>query len=109
MNEPEKNILRASATSVAWSVDVISFLRGATSDSELDIHDAADALRMTLSVWIAGSASNDSLLHLSDSDALVASTAVLRMQERRLRMFIGEADGMAASDRGCVKSPPPLA
>ena len=62
MNEPEKNILRASATSVAWSVDVISFLRGATSDSELDIRDAADALRMTLSVWIAGSASNDSLL-----------------------------------------------
>ena len=46
----------------------------------------------------------NSLLHLSDSDALVASTAVLRMQERRLRMFIGEADGMAASDRGCVKT-----
>ena len=40
----------------------------------------------------------NSLLHLPDSDALVASTAVLRMQERRLRMFIGEADGMAASD-----------
>ena len=40
----------------------------------------------------------NSLLHLSDSDALVASTAVLRMQERRLRMFIGEAAGMAASD-----------
>ncbi|MEL6094518.1 hypothetical protein AAGG42_01285, partial [Stenotrophomonas maltophilia] len=47
----------------------------------------------------------NSLLHLPDSDALVASTAVLRMQERRLRMFIGEADGMAASDRGCVKTP----
>ena len=51
----------------------------------------------------------NSLLHLPDSDALVASTAVLRMQERRLRMFIGEADGMAASDRGCVKTPPSLA
>lgn len=59
MNESEDNILGAKATSIVWNTDVVSFLRGAASDRELDVHDAAEALRMTLRVWLADSASND--------------------------------------------------
>ena len=59
--EHEANILGANARSIAWSTDVIGFLRGAAGEPELGLHDLADALRMTLRVWLAGSASNHSI------------------------------------------------
>ena len=37
-------------------------------------------------------------MHLSDSGAVAASTAVLRLQKGGLRMVIAEAEGMVASD-----------
>ncbi len=57
-DQQERNVLGADARSIAWSADVIGFLRGATSEHELGIHDVADALRLTLRVWLAGPASN---------------------------------------------------
>ena len=46
---------------IVWSTDVVDFLRGAETDRELAIHNAADALRTMLRVWLAGPASNGPL------------------------------------------------
>ena len=59
MGEPEDVVFGDQTAAIMWSPDVVSFLRGAGTDRELDIRDAADALNMTLRVWIAGPASND--------------------------------------------------
>lgn len=59
MGEPEDVVFGDRATAIMWSPDIVSFMRGAGNDRELDIRDAADALSMTLRVWLAGSASND--------------------------------------------------
>lgn len=58
MGEPEDVVLGDRATAIMWSPDIVSFMRGASADRELDIRDAADALNMTLRVWLAGPASN---------------------------------------------------
>lgn len=59
MREPEDVVFGDQTTVIMWSPDIVSFLRGAGTDRELGIRDAADALSMTLRVWTAGSASND--------------------------------------------------
>lgn len=59
MGEPEDVVLGDQTTAIMWSPDIVRFLRGASTDSELDIWNAADALSMTLRVWLAGPASND--------------------------------------------------
>jgi hypothetical protein len=60
MSEPEDNVFGDRTTAIMWSPDVVSFLRGAVTDRELGIRDTADALRMTVRVWLAGHASNNS-------------------------------------------------
>lgn len=59
MGEPEDVVFGDQTTAIMWSRDIVSFLRGAGPDCELGIRDAADALSITLRVWLAGSASND--------------------------------------------------
>lgn len=59
MGEPEDVVFRDKTTAIMWSLDIVSFLRGAGTERELGIRDAADALHMTLRVWLAGPASND--------------------------------------------------
>lgn len=59
MGEPEDVVFGDRATAIMWSPDIVSFMRGASTDRELDIRDAADALNMTLRAWLAGPASND--------------------------------------------------
>lgn len=59
MGEPEDVVFGDQATATIWSPDIVSFMRGAGTDRELDIRDAADALSITLRVWLAGPASND--------------------------------------------------
>lgn len=58
MDELKDNNARDPYLSIAWSTDVVSFLRGPAADSESCIHDAANALRIALRVWLAGAASN---------------------------------------------------
>jgi hypothetical protein len=59
MGEPEDVVFGDRATAIMWSPDIVSFMRGASTDHELGIRNAADALSMTLRVWLAGPASND--------------------------------------------------
>jgi hypothetical protein len=59
MGEPEDLVFGDQTAAIMWSPDIVSFLRGASTDIELDIRNAADALSMTLRVWLAGPASND--------------------------------------------------
>jgi hypothetical protein len=59
MGELEDVVFGDQTTAIMWSPDIVSFLRGAGTDCELGIRDAADALSITLRVWLAGSASND--------------------------------------------------
>jgi hypothetical protein len=59
MDEQEEVVFGDRATAIMWSPDIVSFMRGAGTDRELDIRNAADALSMTLRVWLAGPASND--------------------------------------------------
>ena len=59
MGESEDVVFGDQTTAMMWNPDVVSFLRGARTDRELGIRDAADALNMTLRIWLAGSASND--------------------------------------------------
>ncbi len=59
MGEPEDLVFGYQTTAIMWSADIVSFLRGAGTDRELGIRDAADALSMALRVWLAGPASND--------------------------------------------------
>ena len=59
MGEPEDVVFGYQTTAIMWSPDIVSFLRGASNDRELGIRDAANALSMTLRVWLAGPASND--------------------------------------------------
>ena len=60
MSEFEDGSLRSRTTSIVWSQNVVTFLQEASMGRELDIYDAADALRMTLRVWLAGPAANGS-------------------------------------------------
>ena len=61
MSEPEDNVFGDRTTAIMWSPDVVSFLRGGVTDRELSIRDTAEALRMTVRVWLAGPASNSSV------------------------------------------------
>ena len=58
MSEPEDVVFGDQTTAIMWSPDIVSFLRGAVTDSELGIRSAADALNMTLRIWLAGPSSN---------------------------------------------------
>ena len=60
MREPEDNVFGDRTTAIMWCPDVVRFLHGAVTDRELGIRDTAEALRMTVRVWLAGPASNNS-------------------------------------------------
>ena len=61
MKKPENDMFRHRTADIVWSTDVVDFLQGAETDREFAIRNAADALHMTLRVWLAGAASNSSL------------------------------------------------